>query len=129
MKGLDVLIVRLLPFVVFFVFGFYVICAIKDIYVSDMCCLHGNSCIYALGLYLISLSNRKYHCTYNRAMYIFLILVPIFNYVCVKFDVFDNKETYLNFIRLAFIITSIITAYLAVKHFIQQSKKRITHTK
>ena len=125
MKGIDVLIVRLLPFLLFVVFGISLLCCWCRVDIIDTYDLHGNSVIYALSLFLISLSNKKYHCVYNRAMYIFLIVLPIFNFLDATLLIFATDLSYMITISVMVVLTAIITAYLAIRHFVQISKRRM----
>lgn len=125
MKGLDVFIVRFLPFILFVIFGINLHCAYNFIDITITYELHGNSFIYALALFIISLSNKKYHCIWNRAMYLFLIVVPIFNFLDAIFVFFEDIDTYIEIIYWTFGITALITAYLAIKHFVTMSKRRL----
>ena len=127
MKGLDVLIVRLLPFVIFVITGINIICCSCGIDVRDSYYLHSHSAIYATALFLISLCNKRYHCIWNRAMYVFLIIVPILNYLDIKINF--APYTYVSYIVIAtlYIGTILITAYLAIKHFVEASKRRMSH--
>lgn len=125
MKGLDVFIVRFLPFVLYIIVGVTIINCWNGVDYEPFNLLHSNSAIYALSLFLISLANKRYHCTYNRAMYIFLIGTPIFNFLDAKFLIFESVETYLIVIIIAYLLTLLITAYLAIKHFVQMSKRRL----
>lgn len=128
MKGLDVLIVRLLPFVLFILLCVNLLCCWLQVEaVIDTYELHSNSVIYALSLFLISLSNKKYHCIYNRAMYVFLIVLPIFNFIDAKFLVCATDLSYMITVTVMFAITLITTAYLAIKHFVTMSKKRMNN--
>lgn len=128
MKGIDVLIVRFLPFVLFAILCVNLLCcwfryeAIIDAYE-----LHSNSVIYALSLFLISLSNKKYHCVYNRAMYIFLIVLPIFNFLDATLLICATDLSYMITVSVMFVLTALITAFLAIRHFIQASKRRLEH--
>lgn len=125
MKGLDVFIVRFLPFILFIIFGINLHCAYNFIDITVTYELHGNSFIYALALFIISLSNKKYHCIWNRAMYVFLIVVPIFNFLDAIFIFFEDVDIYIAIIYWAFRITAIITAFLAIRHFVLMSKRRL----
>lgn len=125
MKGLDILIVRLAPFVLYLLFGIYLLLANLGIDVSLTYFLHSQSAIYALFLFIISLSNKRYHCIWNRAMYLFLVIVPIFNYLDAKLDLIPVVETYITVVASAFGLTALITAYLAIRHFVQASKRRM----
>ena len=58
-------------------------------------------------------------------MYVFLIIVPIFNYLDGHFVFFEDVEAYLWVISATSILTALITAYLATRHFIQASKRRM----
>lgn len=122
MKGIDVAIVRLLPLVLYIDNVVYIIRA-WDGYKDEVAALfHSNSVIYAAALFFISLSNKKYHCIWNRAMYVELIVIPLVNYLDAKFGIFPTTEGLLIVTSSTWIITFIITTYLAVRHFM---KKRI----
>lgn len=125
MKGLDVFIVRFLPFVLYMIVGITILNCWLGISYEPFNLLHSNSAIYALALFLISLSNKRYHCIYNRAMYVFLILTPIFNYLDIRFLLFESVDQYLVVIVSAYVATLLITTYLAIKHFVQMSKRRL----
>lgn len=125
MKGLDIFVVRITPFILFTFFIIYLLCSYFGVDCRDAYYLHCNSAIYATCLFLISLSNKKYHCVYNRVMYIFLIVIPLINYLNAKFNLFPDKETHVLFVVIATILTALITAYLATKHFITISKRKL----
>lgn len=125
MKGIDVFVVRLVPFLLFVIFGISLLCCWCRIDIIDTYDLHGNSVIYALSLFLISLSNKKYHCIYNRAMYIFLIVLPIFNFLDTTLLICATDLSYMITVSVMFVLTALITAYLAIHHFIQMSKRRL----
>ena len=125
MKGLDIFIVRFVPFIIFvlFIVGVAYTCVKKEPPLFYY--FHSNSVPYALSLFLISLSNKKYHCVWNRAMYLFLIIVPTLNYLEVKFDIFPSDFCYILFMNILMALTVIITAYLAIKHFVNISKRKL----
>lgn len=125
MKGLDILLVRFLPFVLFIQVGITIINAFNGIDDYPFNLLHSNSAIYAIVLFLISLSNKKYHCVWNRAMYAFLIFIPIFNFTDAVFNLFPEVETYFIIIYTTYGLTALITAHLAIRHFVQISKRRM----
>lgn len=127
MKGIDVLVIRFMPFILY---GFYIIYLLQSYFgvdIRDFYHIHCNSAIYALSLFLISLANKKYHCVYNRAMYVFLIVIPIINYLNAKYHIFPTNEVHVLFIVMATIATALITAYLAIKHFVNISKRKINN--
>lgn len=124
MKGIDVLVVRFAPFVLYVLFGVDLICANSGIDISITYYLHSQSILYALFMFLISLSNSKYHCVWNRAMYVFLVIVPVFNYLDARLNLIPVIETYLNIVNALYGVTAIITAVLAIRHFIILSIKR-----
>lgn len=128
MKGLDVLIVRLLPFALYFILCVNLLCCWFRIdAIIDTYDLHSNSVIYALSLFLISLSNKRYHCIYNRAMYIFLIVLPVFNFLDATFLICATDLSYMIMVSAMFVLAAIITAFLAIRHFVQISKRRLKH--
>lgn len=125
MEKSDVLVVRLAPFLVYAIF---MVCLIRcwlgyDYYPFNL--LHSNSAIYAMVLFVVSISNKRYHCVWNRAMYLFLIIVPIFNYLDARFAFFEDVELYLWLISIASIATLVITSYLAIRHFVQIRKRKM----
>lgn len=117
MNRIDVVIVRFLPFVLYILIGVcttLIICG-KDI--GEFYLIHGNSAIYATALYIISLSNKRYHCKWNRAMYIFLIIVPIINYVDARWCVIPDERSYILLFNAMYIGTALWTATMAIRHF------------
>lgn len=129
MKGWDIFIIRFLPFILYIIFTLNVICTCNGYEPFISYELHGNSAIYALALFLLSLANKRYHCIWNRAMYIFLIFVPIFNYLEFTFVFFEEYDSYLWFMVSITILTAIATACLAIRHFVQASKRRMERGK
>lgn len=125
MKGIDVLVVRFLPFIIYAIVCVQIINCWLGIDYYPFNLLHSNSAIYASALFAISLVNKKYHCIYNRAMYVFLIIVPFFNYLDGHFVFFEDVEAYLWVISATSMLTALITAFLAIRHFIQVSKRRL----
>lgn len=127
MNKIDVVIVRFLPFVLYILIGVcttMIICG-KDI--GEFYLIHGNSAIYATALYIISLSNKRYHCKWNRSMYIFLIIVPIINYVDARWCVIPDERSYIILFNAMYIGTALWTATMAVRHFrksIKNNKKK-----
>lgn len=125
MKGIDVLIVRFLPFILFIIFTINMIgsyCGIDMILSYE---LHGNSALYAFALYFISLSNKRYHCIWNRAMYIFLIFVPILNFLDSAICFLPSERAYMTVVVVSYLTTIFVTAFLAIRHFVQASKRRM----
>lgn len=125
MKKWDIFIVRFLPFVLFIIYGLNVWSAILDKEPFMSYELHGNSVLYALSLFVISLANKRYHCVWNRAMYVFLVFVPLFNYIDSVFYIVETEEVYMSIIHISYGLTALITAYFAIRHFIQISKRRM----
>ena len=117
MNKIDVVIVRFLPFVLYILIGVcttLIICG-KDI--GEFYLIHGNSAIYATAMYIISLSNRRYHCKWNRAMYLFLIIVPIINYVDARWCIIPDERVYIIVFNTTYIGVALWTAIMAVRHF------------
>ena len=117
MNKIDVVIVRFLPFVLYILIGVcttLIICG-KDI--GEFYLIHGNSAIYATAMYIISLSNKRYHCKWNRAMYLFLIIVPIINYVDARWCIIPDERVYIIVFNTTYIGVALWTATMAVRHF------------
>jgi hypothetical protein len=58
-------------------------------------------------------------------MYVFLIVIPVFNYLDGHFVFFEDVEAYLWVVSATAIVTALVTAYLAIKHFVTMSKRRL----
>ena len=117
MNKIDVVIVRFLPFVLYILIGVcttLIICG-KDI--GEFYLIHGNSAIYATAMYIISLSNRRYHCKWNRAMYLFLIVVPIINYVDARWCIIPDERVYIIVFNTTYTGVALWTAIMAVRHY------------
>lgn len=125
MKGLDILVVRFLPFLLYVIVGVNTICCYCGIDVTLSYELHGNSAICAIGFLLVSLANSRYHCVWNRAMYLFLAALPIINFIDSAFYIFPTDTSYMLTMLILYILTAIITAYLAIRHFVQMSKRKM----
>ena len=124
MNKIDVVIVRFLPFVLYILIGVcttLIICG-KDI--GEFYLIHGNSAIYATAMYIISLSNRRYHCKWNSAMYLFLIVVPIINYVDARWCIIPDERAYIIVFNTAYIGVALWTAIMAVRHFRKSLKDK-----
>ena len=124
MRGYDITIVRLLPFILFIQMGICSYLTLLDCEPADFYHLHGNSAIYATVLYFISLANKRYHCKWNRAMYLFLIFVPIFNYLDAKLNLAPSAEMYVWIFHTIYGLIAITTAYKAINHFLPTLKKK-----
>lgn len=123
LRGYDVLIVRLLPFFLFIDLGRIIYNSWNGIDTPHYHYFHSNSAIYASALFLISLANKHYHCVWNRAMYVLLIAVPVFNYIDSKYLVINDVEICAWIITFAYGATALFTAYKAIKHFFPNFKK------
>lgn len=124
MKNLDILVVRFLPFILFAIIGYEIVCSLLLIDLHEFHLLHSNSVLYASGLYGLSYSNKRFHCRYNRYMILFLIFTPILNYFDAKFFIFPSELFYLCFVISLYLATLVITSYLAIDHFVKSVKKR-----
>ena len=129
MRNLDVFVVRFLPFVLFAIIGIDIMFIFLNIDNTCFCYFHGNSAIYASGLYAISYSNKRFYCRYNRYMLLFLIFTPIINYLEAKFFIFPSEHFYLSFVISLYATTMVITSYLAIEHFRLAIKRRKLNNK
>lgn len=80
-RGVDVFVVRFTPFFMFIYMSIETIMAWNGILHAEINYILGNSMIFGLSMFLISLANDKYHCIWNRAMYIEMMLVPAINFI------------------------------------------------
>lgn len=123
MKNLDVLIVRLLPIILYFQIGYVVYNCWDGISTYPFNLFHSNSFPFSISLFIISLSNKKYHCIWNRALYIELSIIPLVNYIGAKYDIF-NTEIRLYIVTYTLLIAGLITIILAVYHFIKTQRSK-----
>ena len=123
-KKADVFIIRFLPLVLFFILGDVLIDSWRGISQYPFNLFHSNSVLYALALFFVSLADSKYHCVWNRAMYVELMIFPLINYTDAKIGIFPDVESLLAVLTGTWFLTAGITIYLAVRHFIRASRKR-----
>lgn len=124
LKKADVFIVRFLPLVLFIMLGDVIIDSWRGVSQYPFNLLHSNSAIFASALFFISLADRKYHCVWNRAMYIELIVVPLINYTDAIFCIFKDAKPMLIVISVTWFLAAIATVFLAVRHFMIAMRKK-----
>ena len=125
MKGLDIFIVRFTPFILFLILGVNMWCCYDGVDITITYNLHGNSALYALAMFFISLSNKKYHCEWNTAMYVYLIFVPILNFIDAAFNLIPEIDTYLFVLFSTYTLVAVYAAFMAIRHFVLMSKRRL----
>lgn len=116
-KGFTILFVRFLPFIITYHLYNVIKNAYDGIFIEDIEFILGNSAIYALAFLFISLSDSRYHCIWNRAMWCELIFVPTFNYIDSKYKLVTDVQ-YINIMEYSFHITMCATIILAIYHFL-----------
>lgn len=124
MKKLDVFLVRYIPIFMLVYISINIFYAWKGIVFTDIDFLFANSFIYSLVLFFVSLADKKYHCVWNRAMYVEMMLVPAINYADSKFTIFPTAEGLLTALSVTVVLTIAVTIYLAIRHFVRASRKR-----
>ena len=123
-KKINVFIVRFLPLMLFTIIGTTILDCWNGIFRYDFSLLHSNSLFYALALFFVSLADSKYHCVWNRAMYIELMVVPLVNYIDAKVGIFPTAEGLLITLSVTWVLTLIATIFLAVRHFVRPRIKK-----
>lgn len=124
MKKIDITVVRFIPIILFLFIAIDLIYCWNGIDFTLFNHLHYNSFIYALSLFLISLSNPKYHCVWNRAMYAELMIVPLINFADAKWGIFPDAVLMLAVLSSTWVITFIMTIFLAIRHFVKIRLKK-----
>lgn len=124
MKKIDVFLVRYLPIVMLIYIGLTVIYAWNGIAMPFSVYIFSNSFIYSFVLFFVSLADKKYHCVWNRAMYVEMMVVPLINYADGKFTIFPTAEGLLITLSVTWILTLIATIFLAVRHFVRPRIKK-----
>ena len=128
MKNADVFIVRVLPFVLYILLGINIFMSKNGTDMRDLYILHSNSAVYAAAMFVVSLCNKKYHCVYNRLMYLVLIFTPVINFLDYEFEIFEPTNSQYVFMLYMYLVVLIVTAMLAINHFkqtIQNKKKNV----
>lgn len=123
-KKIDVFIVRFLPLILFLILGNVLIDSWRGISQYPFNLFHSNSVLYALALFFISLADNKYHCIWNRAMYVELMVFPLVKYIDAKAGIFPTVESLLITLTVTWFITAILTIFLAVRHFVRPRIKK-----
>ena len=124
MKKFDVFLVRYIPIAMLIYIGVNIICAWEGIMFTDADFIFANSFIYSFVPFFVSLADTKYHCVWNRAMYVEMMLVPLINYADGKFTIFPTAEGLLITLSVTWILTLVATVFLAVRHFLRPRFKR-----
>lgn len=124
LKKIDVFIVRFLPILLFIYLIKIVIDCWSGVSQYPFNMLHSNSFIYAAALFFVSLSDSRYHCIWNRAMYIELMFIPLMNYIDAKYLLFEDVFLVLKIYVFSLILTLIATIILAVRHIIKTRKRK-----
>lgn len=119
LKKLDIFIVRFLPLLLFLFLGGTIIDCWNGVFRYAFSLLHSNSIFYALALFLISLADKRYHCIWNRAMYIELIVFPLISYIDEKTGMFPDAESLLILLSVTWFVTAFASVVLAVRHFLK----------
>lgn len=124
MRKIDIFIVRYLPIIMFVYTAIVITKAWNGIPSTLSNFFLANPFIYALSLFLISLSNPKYHCIWNRAMYVELMIVPLINFADAKWCIFPDAVSMLAVLTGTWMIAFIVTIILAIRHFIKPRKEK-----
>jgi hypothetical protein len=124
MKNLDVFAVRYIPVVAFAIYGVELLCACLGRLVSASFLLFGNNALLAAALFIVSISNSRYHCTWNRCMYAYMIAVPIINHIDAKVGMFHTAGEYLTFFAIFYSISLLATLTMALRHYANARKRK-----
>lgn len=124
MKNADVFVVRILPFVLYLILGINIILGFCGVAVREWSLLYSYSAIYASSLLIVSLSNKKYHCLYNRLMYAVLIIAPVLDLLDFEYEIIEPTHKQYNLLLFVYLAVLIATALLAVNHFIKRKTKK-----
>lgn len=124
MKKIDVFLVRFVPIVMLIYIGVSLLYAWNGIALKYGSYIFSNSFVYSLVMFFISLADKKYHCIWNRAMYIEMMLVPLLNYAQARFHIFPVVEGFLVTLTVTWFVTVFVTVVLAVRHFLNPRIKR-----
>lgn len=124
MKSIDVYIVRYVPVLMFIYSGIDIFLANIGRITSGVFLSFGHNFLYAASLFIISLSNSRYHCSWNRGLYGFLIATPFINYADSKAGIFATTEEYLSFFTLFYLTSLFATLSMSLIHYNNAKRKR-----
>lgn len=124
MKSIDVYIVRYVPVLMFIYSGIDIFFANTGRITSGVFLAFGHNLLYAASLFIISLSNSRYHCSWNRGLYGFLIATPFINYADSKAGIFATTEEYLSFFTLFYLTSLFATLSMSLIHYNNAKRKR-----
>lgn len=124
MRKIDIVIVQYLPIMMFIYTAIVIIKAWNGTPSTLSNFFLANPFVYALSLFLISLSNPKYHCVWNRAMYAELMIVPLINFADAKWGIFPDAVLMLAVLSSTWVIAFIVTIFLAIRHFVKIRLKK-----
>lgn len=124
MKSIDVYIVRYVPVLMFIYSGIDIFLANAGRITSGVFLAFGHNLLYAASLFIISLSNSRYHCSWNRGLYAFLIATPFINYADSKAGIFATAEEYLSFFTFFYFTSFLTTLIKAATHYKNGKRKK-----
>lgn len=124
MKSIDVFIVRYVPVVMFLWCGVELFLAYMGRFSPSVSFAFGHNLLYAASLFIISLSNSRYHCSWNRGLYGFLIATPFINYADSKAGIFATAEEYLSFFTFFYFTSFLTTLIKAATHYKNGKRKK-----
>lgn len=124
MQKIDIFIVRFIPVVMFLWSGIDLVLSALGRWMTCANILLGWNAALSAALFAVSLSNSRYHCTWNRCMYGYLVAVPMINYTDAKIGMFASVEDYICFFAAIYSIILLATLIMAVKHYSNARKRK-----
>lgn len=120
MRRFEILAVRLLPIIITIYFCIVAIKALNGIVFTDYRYLIGHSFALDSLLFILSWNNKRYHCSYNRALICNLMFIDIFSFLDRKFTLIEDAETFIYVLVTTTSIAGVIFIHKAIKHFASQ---------
>jgi hypothetical protein len=127
MEKLGVSVVRFTPLIIYAIMCVRVVRSwVSEDYICT-CALKGDVYIFSIALFFVSLSNKRSHCKWNRTMYVFISLVSIFDSINQSMKIIANDMLYSLIVGPIIVSVSIVTSFLAIRHFIRITKRKMNH--
>lgn len=101
--------------------------AFNGIDISEYDFFFTDSLLFGIVLTTLVHAQGRYHCKWIRMLCYNLIIIPIINFVDFKYNIFVYAEYIIFSYCSIILLTTIITLFLAIRHFAKVNKIKRVH--